>query len=30
VLSSAPGLIGDIKLGAAPLFEPGEAMLESA
>ncbi|XBQ15012.1 MAG: acyl-CoA dehydrogenase [Oceanicaulis sp.] len=30
VLSSAPGLIGDIKLGAGALFEPGEAMLESA
>jgi hypothetical protein len=30
ILSSAPGLLGDVKLGAAPLFEPGEAMLESA
>jgi hypothetical protein len=30
VLSGAPGLLGDIQLGAAPLFEPGEAMLESA
>ena len=30
ILTSAPGLLGDIKLGAAPLFDPGEAMLESA
>ena len=30
ILSSAPGLLGDVRLGAAPLFEPGEAMLESA
>ena len=29
VLSSAPGLMGDIKIGAEPLFAPGEAMLES-
>jgi hypothetical protein len=30
VLSSAPGLLGDIQIGASPLFEPGAAMLESA
>ena len=30
VLSAAPGLIGDIKMGAEPLFGPGAAMLESA
>ena len=30
VLSSAPGLVGDVKVGAEPLFGPGEAMLESA
>ncbi len=30
VLSSAPGLLGDIKIGAEPLFAPGEIMLESA
>ncbi|MFW5661406.1 MAG: acyl-CoA dehydrogenase C-terminal domain-containing protein, partial [Oceanicaulis sp.] len=30
VLSSAPGLLGDVKLGAGPLFGPGDAMLESA
>ena len=29
VLSSAPGLLGDIKIGAEPLFAPGEIMLES-
>ncbi|MEO1039307.1 MAG: acyl-CoA dehydrogenase [Pseudomonadota bacterium] len=29
VLSSAPGLLGDIQLGADMLFEPGEAMLAS-
>ena len=29
VLTSAPGLVGDIQLGARALFEPGEAMLES-
>ena len=29
VLTSAPGLVGDIQLGAHALFEPGEAMLES-
>ena len=29
MLSSAPGLLGDIKVGAEPLFAPGEAMLES-
>ncbi|MCC5996468.1 MAG: acyl-CoA dehydrogenase, partial [Oceanicaulis sp.] len=30
VLSSAPGLMGDIQTGAAVLFEPGLTMLESA
>lgn len=30
VLTSAPGLLGDVRLGAAPLFEPGTGMLESA
>jgi len=30
VLTSAPGLVGDVKVGAEPLFGPGEAMLESA
>ena len=30
VLSSAPGLLGDVKIGAEPLFAPGEIMLESA
>ncbi|WBQ09155.1 acyl-CoA dehydrogenase [Hyphomonadaceae bacterium ML37] len=30
VLSSAPGLLGDIQTGAAVLFEPGLTMLESA
>ena len=30
VLSAAPGLVGDVMLGAEPLFGPGEAMLESA
>ncbi len=30
VLSAAPGLLGDIKIGADTLFEPGEGMLESA
>jgi len=29
-LAAAPGLLGDIELGAAAYFEPGEAMLESA
>ena len=30
VLAAAPGLLGEIRLGASPLFEPGLAMLESA
>ena len=30
VLTSAPGLVGDVMVGAEPLFGPGEAMLESA
>ena len=30
VLTSAPGLVGDVRVGAEPLFGPGEAMLESA
>ncbi|MEQ8404988.1 MAG: acyl-CoA dehydrogenase [Oceanicaulis sp.] len=30
LLSSAPGLLGDIQLGSGPLFEPGAEMLESA
>jgi alkylation response protein AidB-like acyl-CoA dehydrogenase len=30
VLTSAPGLLGDVMVGAEPLFGPGEAMLESA
>ncbi len=30
VLTSAPGLVGDVQVGAEPLFGPGEAMLESA
>jgi hypothetical protein len=30
VLTSAPGLLGDVKLGADSLFEPGVEMLESA
>jgi len=30
VLAAAPGLLGEIMLGADALFEPGDAMLESA
>ena len=30
ILSAAPGLLGDIKVGAGTFFEPGEVMLESA
>jgi alkylation response protein AidB-like acyl-CoA dehydrogenase len=30
VLAAAPGLLGEIRMGAAALFEPGLAMLESA
>jgi hypothetical protein len=30
VLTSAPGLLGDVMVGAEPLFGPGEIMLESA
>jgi 3-(methylthio)propanoyl-CoA dehydrogenase len=30
VLSAAPGLVPQIRLGAGALFDPGEAMLESA
>ncbi len=30
VLAAAPGLTGEVEIGAAPIFEPGERMLESA